>query len=326
VGIGTTGMTRPCTVARPTGIVVVALLGTMALAIGACGDSSATGPRSTSTGAPVIASAAGPPGTALGDGFTVVEGTTLIGDPIPIGVAVVYQGQPIVDEGWTATSIAAGGDPIEIIDAYMRQAEDAGLVQQPGTGCVRDVDVAICSAFARSADAAEPRSLSATVVRGGREDVLSDHVVVRFSTTDLYGEHGQAGGPGDQDLAIPAATAWPSLASVGEPLGTAGETTHAVVVQEGSRLAGPPHLNLDDATGGIVAILEVTGDPRSVLQTYLDHLAQSGLEGRTPEVLKIGDAVVTKAYPAEAGGDHFTITLVERSGRPAWLAIEGTHD
>jgi hypothetical protein len=326
VGSGTTGMSRPCTVTPPKGIVVVALLGTMALAIGACGDSSATGPQSTSTRAPVIASAAGPPGTALGDGFTVVEGTTLIGDPIPIGVAVLYQGQPIVDEGWTATSIAAGGDPIEIIDAYMRQAEDAGLVQQPRTGCARDLDVTICSAFARSTDAAEPRSLAATVVRGGRDDVLSDHVVVRFSTTDLYWEHGQVGGPGDQDLTIPASTAWPPLASVGEPLGTAGETTHAVVVQEGSRLAGPPRLDLDDATGGIVAILEVTGDPRSVLQTYLDHLAQLGLEGRTPEVLEIGDAVVTTAYPAEAGGDHFTITLVERSGRPTWLVIEGTHD
>src|SRR5918994_5860615 len=306
-------MPRSCTVTRPTGIVVVALLGTMALAISACGDSSATRPRSTSTRAPVIPSAAGPPGTALGDGFTVAEGTTLIGDPIPIGVAVVYQGQPIVDEGWTATSIA-GGDPIEIIDAYMRQAEEAGLVEQAETGCTRDLDVTICSAFARSTDAAEPRSLAATVVRGGREDVLSDHVVVRFSTTDLYWEHGQVGGSGDRDLAIPASTAWPPLASVGEPLGTAGETTHAVVVQEVSRLAGPPRLGLDDATGGIVAILEVTGDPQSVLQSYLDHLDQLGLEGLTPEVLEIGDAVGTTAYRAEAGGDHFTNPLGERSG------------
>lgn len=109
-------------------------------------------------------------------------------------------------------------------------------------------------------------------------------------------------------------------------MGTAGETTHAVVVQEGSRLAGTPRVNLDDTTGGIVAILEVTGDPRSVLQAYLDQMAELGLEGSAPEVLEIGGASVTTAYPYEAGGDHFTFTLVERPGRPTWLAIEGSHD
>jgi hypothetical protein len=320
-----TGTPGPCTVRRRKGR-IVALVVAMALAISACGDSSAIGPQSPAATAPVIPSAIGPPGTALGDGFTVVDGTTLIGEPIPIGVAVVYQGQPIVDEGWIATSIVAGGDPIAIIDAYMRQAEEAGLVQQPGTGCASDLDVTICSAFARSPDPGTPRSLLATVLRGWREDVLSDHVIVRFSTTDLYWEHDQFRDAGGGDLAIPDSTAWPPLASVGEPLGTAGETTHAVVVQEGSRLAGPPRLNLDDVTGGIVAILEVTGDPRSVLRSYLDHLAEVGVEGPTPEVLEIGDAVVTKAFPAEAGGDHFTFTLVERSGRPTWLAIERTHD
>jgi hypothetical protein len=306
--------------------VVVALLGAVSLAISACGDSPATSQQSVTTTSPVIPSAAGPPGTSLGDGFTVVEGTTLIGDPIPIGVAVVYRGQPIVEEGWTATSIVTGGDPIGIIDAYMRQAEQAGLVEQPGTGCTPESDLTICSAFARSSDPAEPRSLSATFVLGRREDVVSDHVIVRFSTADHYWEHGQVGRAGDRDLPIPASTPSPPLQSVGEPLGTAGETTHAVVVQEGSRLAGPPRLNLDDTTGGIVAILEVTGDPRSVLQSYLDHMAELGLDVSAPEVLEIGDAVVTTTHPSEAGGDHFTFTLVERPGRPAWLAIEGSHD
>jgi hypothetical protein len=99
-----------------------------------------------------------------------------------------------------------------------------------------------------------------------------------------------------------------------------------VVVQEGSRLAGPLHLGLDDATGGTVSILEVTGDPRAVLQTYIDHFAELGLDVSDPDVREIGDAVVTTAYAGEAGGDDFTLTLVERSGRPTWLAIEGSHD
>jgi hypothetical protein len=202
---GTTGTPRPCTLWRPRG--AVALLGVL-LAIGGCGDSSATSQEPTASDLPVIPSAAGPPGTSLGDGFTVVDGTVLIGDPIPIGVAVVYEGQPIVDDGWTATAILTGADPIGIVDAYMRQAAEAGLVEQPGTGCIRDLDVAICSAFARSADAAEPRSLSATVVRGEREDVISDHVIVRFSTTEFYwSTEVPVRGAGDRDLDGPASTA-----------------------------------------------------------------------------------------------------------------------
>jgi hypothetical protein len=324
VKVGIVRTPRTCTNRRSKGIVVVTLLGAIALALSACGDSSATSPQSTATTPPVIPSAAAPPGTPLGDGFEVVEGTTLVGDPIP--VAAVHQGQPIVDEGWTATSIVTGGDPVGIVDAYMRQADDVGLVEQPGTGCTHDVDVVICSAFARSSDAAEPRSVSATVVRGRRRDVVSDHVIVQFSTTAMHWDYGEVQRTGDPDLGIPASTEWPPPSSVGEPLGTAGETMRAVVVQEGSRLAGPPHLNLEDATGGIVAILEVTGDPLSVLQTYVDQLAALGLAGSTPEVLEIGDAVLTSAYMDEAGGDSFTFTLVERSGRPSWLAIEGSHD
>lgn len=304
--------------------VLVALAGAVALTVGGCGDSSATSEGSSDT-TPVMPSAAGPPGTSLGDGFTVIDGTTLIGDPIPTGVAVVRNGQPIIDDGWTATSIVTGGDPTGIIDAYMREAAEVGLVEQPGTGCTSERGVAMCSGFARSPDVNEPRSVSVTFVRGRSEDVYSDHVVVRFSTIDLYWNYGGETytQPGD---AVPAPTEWPPLQSVGEPLGTAGETTHAVPVQEGSRLAGPPRLNLDDTTGGVVAILEVTDDPRAVLQTYVDHLDDLGVEGSPPEGLVIGDAQVTTAHSSEAGGDHFNFTLVERPGRPTWLAIEGSHD
>lgn len=310
---------------RPGRILGVAVLGAIGVAVGACGESSDGDPASATATPPVIPSGAGAPGTPLGDGFTVVEGTTLVGDPIPIGVAVVRNGQPILDEGWTATSVVDGGDPVAIVDAYMGQADRAGLIEQRGTGCTMELDVDVCSAFARSPEGAEPRSVSATVVRGRREDVLSDHVILRYSTTDISWDHGQRNN-GQWNLTAPAPATWPPLVPVGEPLGTAGETRHSVVVQEGSRLAAPAHLNLDDATGGIVAMFEVTGDPRSVLQAYLDHLTDLGLDTSTPQELEIGDAIVTSASPSEAGGDHFTLTLVERSGRPTWLVIEGSHD
>lgn len=293
-----------------------------ALTGSACGDSPASSRDRSSA---VIPSAAGPPGTSLGDGFTVVDGTTLIGDPIPLGDTAVRAGQQIVDQGWTATLIVDGGDPIELVDAYVRQAEDTGLVRELGTRCDFD-DVVTCSAFARSPDVIEPRSVSATFVRGHSDDVYSDHVIVRYSTADDYWHHGGRERNSPPDAPLPAPAEWPPMPSAGDRLGTAGETSRGVPLQEGSRLAGPPRLNLDDTTGGIVAVLEVTGDPRSVLRAYLDYMEDEGIDGRSPDVLEVGDAEVTTAEWSEAGGDHFDFTLVERQGRPTWLLIEGSHD
>jgi hypothetical protein len=295
------GWTRRCRWVVPLVVVVVA---------GACGDDA---------GPSVIPSAAGPSGTALGDGFEVVEGTTLIGDPVPLGLLAEVDGEPIVDEGWVATSIIDEGGPMDIVEAYADQAASLGLVALHEPGCDLDRDVVICSAAARSSDRSEPRSLVVEAVRGRRADVVSNHAVVRYGRSGWSWE----GAPerrrpaGGGDLALPDVGRWPPLPGVGDPVGTAGETLRNVTVQEGSRLAGPPRLNLDDATGGVVAILEVTGEPRSVLDAY---------GGSEHHVQQVGDARVTTTRIEEAGGDHFTFTLVERPERPTWLAIEGSHD
>ncbi|QYG92692.1 hypothetical protein HC251_09780 [Iamia sp. SCSIO 61187] len=266
----------------------------------------------------------GRPGSSLGDGFTVVEGTTLIGDPIPIGTSVAQSGTEVIDEGWTASLVIDGGDPMEILDTYLRQAEATGLVGETGPGCALDQDVTICSMFARAPEPDQPHSFTARVVRGLREDVLSNHVVLRFATTYLYWQYipTPAGGRVSE---VPAAPSERPLAEVGDGLGTAGELQHEIVVQEGSRLAGPPHLNLDDGTGGVEVVLEVTGDPRQVLDLYLGHLGERAGHS-DPAVQEIGAAVVTTAFAGGGGGDGFELTLVEREGRPTWLAISASHD
>ena len=276
----------------------------------------------------MIPSAAGRPGTSLGDGFEVTEGTTLIGDPIPIGVAVVYRGEPIVDDGWTADLLVDGGDPLAIVETYLEQAADAGLVPvvEPGCRADRGEGVVVCSGAARSLESSPPRSLTVEVVRGRRGDVYSDHVVVRYATTELYWETPAVWYGGEPTTEVPDPQPWPTAPNVGEPLGTAGETMTSVIVEEGSRLAGPTRLQLDDATGGVVAILEVTGDPASVLESYLDQLVARGLQTGEPEVRQIGDATLTTAWAAESGGDGFQLSLVERPERPVWLQISGSHD
>jgi hypothetical protein len=268
-----------------------------------------------------------PAGTPLGDGFVVADGTTLIGDPIPAGIAGYTNDVPNLDDGWVATSVVDGGDPRQIVEDYLVQAEQAGLVRQPRTGCLRQ-RLLRCRGFARSADPTEPRSLSIETIRGQVEDTVSDHVVVRYSTADLYWDVGGSGEQGDDPEADLAPVDLPPLQAVGEPIGTGGTTDANVLIQPGSRLAGPTHRSLDVGNGGVVAILEVTGDPREVLDRYLDHIVslEDGFEASEPESIDADDAVLTTANAGESGGDSFVLALVERPGRPAWLRIEGLHD
>ena len=127
--------------------------------------------------------------------------------------------------------------------------------------------------------------------------------------------------------APPDPDSWPPLATVGESLGTANELERALVVEDGSRLAGPPHLILEDATGGIEAVLEVTGDPHTVLRAYLDQIGKENVDTYVPgERIRTGDVTQTMAIASVAGGDFYQFTLIERPGRPTWLHILGGHD
>jgi hypothetical protein len=290
------------------------------------GEPAADAQADDATG-PVIPSAVGAPGTSLGDGFSVAEGTVLIGDPIPNGLVGLQDGVEIVDEGWTATLLVDGAEPRALVDAYLAQAEAAGLVPM-SSGCGLDVEALVCGGGARSADRAEARSLLVRTVRGPRNDLVSDHVEVRYSTIDRGWRHsGDIPFADDGPPDLEPVTAWPPLPAVGEPISSDGEVRTPIPVQEGSRLAGPVHLSLDDATGGIVALLEVTGDPDEVFRSYLDVVGEAeGFQPSTTDERTIGDAAVTEVSTFQAGGDHLELTLVERPGRPVWLAIRGSHD
>jgi hypothetical protein len=282
--------------------------------------------RDSSSARPVLSSAAGEPGTPLGNGYEVAAGTTLIGDPVPGGTAYYTNNEPVIDDGWTATMVVEGRELTEIVDAYLRQAEDNGLKIVTSPRCGLDVKVTICTGFARSNSESDFTTLTVQALRGMRADVVSDHVVVQFSTLEVTwsaGERLQTSGVG---APIPDPVGWPPLPAVGDTLGTAGEVTRSVTIERGSRLAGPPRLNVNDTTGGIYAVLEVTGDPSEVLHRYVQQLTRSGLSGPSEVVETAGDAQLTKVWLDEAGGDGFKLTLVERPGRPKWLIIEGSHD
>lgn len=156
---------------------------------------------------------------------------------------------------------------------------------------------------------------------------MSNHVIVTFSSTDVTSSSSDmptSGGAGD--VALPDAPPRGQLPEVGEALPADGEVTRRIVIQPGSRLAGPPHLSLDDATGGTHAIFEVTGEPIAVFDAYLEHLRDLGLEGAPTAERRSGGVVVTEAFANVAGGDDVFLRLVERSDRPTWLWLSAGHD
>lgn len=76
-----------------------------------------------------------PPGTVLPDGFVVAPGTQLIGAAFPSSYANV---------GWEAwLLIDRDQDPIDVYDAYVKQARDLGLLL-PGSGVGEGTDHPTC--------------------------------------------------------------------------------------------------------------------------------------------------------------------------------------
>lgn len=268
---------------------------------------------------PVIRSAAGAPGTLLGDGFRVAAGTTLVGAPTPL--------HPEIGVGWTATLLIDADDVMPVLTDYVNQAKQSGLALRTGPECRQVSEVTFCSASARKEDDEGRRTFVATTYRGREGDLALNHAVVRVSDGDLDWEYTPEGIDGEVVEPGPFDREWPPLADVGEPIGTGDMMCLNVVVQEGSRLAAPTRIR-GDHTRGIVAILEVTGEPNRVLERYLQHFADSECSIEVGETTshKDGDATVTIAFASSAGGDGFTLTVLERPGQAAWLTIDGSHD
>lgn len=270
---------------------------------------------------PVIRSAAGGPGTSLGDGFRVARGTTLVGAPTPL--------HPQIGVGWSATLLIDAEDVMVVLADYARQAEQAGMSLRTGPGCKKLSDVTYCSASARKEGKGDDRrTFVAAIYRGKHGDLVLNHAVLRVSDGSVdwdYTPEGIDGAvvePGRFDYE------WPPLADVGDRIGTGDQMCHNVVVQSGSRLAAPARVR-GNHTEGVEAIFEVTGEASGVLDRYLQHLADSDCSievGNKKMRHTDGDATVTIAYAGAAGGDGFMLTLVERRGEPTWLTIDGSHD
>jgi hypothetical protein len=304
--------------------VLVGVAAVAALVLGACssdGSDAAPEPRAGPSGPiPVLAEAVVEAGEPIADGFTVPEGAVLLGRAIPNGIGVVYDGVPIIDEGWTAYLVVPS-DPRPVVDAVIDEASAAGFDMRVGTIyasgeslCAAGTDRAspgyACGAQGWDGEPDASRRLSVDFVRSAE----GDRPALSFLEVRLVDSARPPGGGrlgpaiGERGPAAPdVAEAW-VLPGEGEVIGEEfwPEDLYRFEIVAGSRLIGPLMSNLNGP--GYVALFEVTGDLEQVWRAYAQQHGEATVSG--PLVAADGTTTRTSAGGG-AGGSDFAITIVE---------------
>jgi hypothetical protein len=294
-------------------------------------------------GIPTLAGATQPPGTKLGNGFTVASGAALIADVFPLGVGEALSNLPIEDRGWRALLLITG-DPREVVRHYLREAERTGLalrsgdrwagpsvstVPRPDVYCGTDVDQGyLCAAAGTATTGSRTRSLQLVL----RRQSESRGIPLSFATI-TYRE-GESQGPsttgsassvqfGPDPPRLPAL--WPSLPRPGQrvPLAFDAEGLR-VRIEDHTRPVAHAVLGTDCAVGSAVVVLRIDGDPATVLSTYrrqfaslvtVDDSVGSGVQrGHVDSTVVLQVSVLSYTT--------YRLTAFVRKGRPTWGLLE----
>jgi hypothetical protein len=292
------------------------------LVVAACGGSGGAVEATDVDGIPVLEGHHRGPGTRIGDGFTVADGSVLVGDPLPPRA----QYGPRRPEGWRALLLVTGGAR-DVLDAYARQAAAIGLPVAPQftTGACRpDTELLACELWGEQRTSERTRRVELSLQRGRAEGDPGpvSHLVIRYETIGPppYGEvvdNGCRCPPGDRDA--PAPEDWPPLPGDGERLEAAVTRMQpGLAVEPGSQLVAHP-TSLSEGYGASLALLVVTDDPEEVLAAYVDQLPDS--YDHVEERSRFRGGTVLHRFWGQGGGTY-QADLVLREGRPAYLAIE----
>ena len=303
--------------------------------LAACGG----GNEELSSGVPdgaVAERALSGPGTSIGNGFEVVEGSWLIGVPVPLGTTMSPDDEPGVDEGWTA-HLYVDGDPASVTSAFLAQAEGHGLEPAPlpqgevfaSEGeAVPPTGYATCGttgrgAFECSASASDDgRCLTVDLVR----DESSSHLRLRLTLDDADEAcSGVAGVASNPDVGPPDPPEdWPARPETGDPFGARWAALQDVVVLEGSQVVAAP---VPGADCGTTAVLRVQGDPVTVLDGYLtefQRVSHADALVASDRVDHAGVVLERRQVNETAGGHLLTAALVSRDAdEGAWLYVTG---
>jgi hypothetical protein len=301
------------------------------LVLAACGDPGAEAPGGSAGTATAGVSTLGP-GTRIDDDFVVPDGAELLMWPVPVHAA-----SP--SEGWVASMAIT--DAVAVINDLAAQAEAAGFELQAGTSptCEDTGTVVLesdggdgvwCSVtgYRTTGAGAQQVQLTSGVGRspGAVEAPAAATVTVRplgpGETVPVIGPgpwEAKPFEPGVSDVRPPLPDRTPPDLRPGELL--AADVSERLV--EGSRLVVPV---VDErCQGGLLAVLEVSGDPDDVFGGYVEQLAAWAAEfGNPPELIE-GELLgrrVLEAYASIDGTPYYARMAVGEGDDPTRMELD----
>jgi hypothetical protein len=256
---------------------------------------------------PAEASALRHAGATLGNGFSVAEGSALVGEVFtyPPGTTsnAPYGSAPIVDRGWRAVLLVVS-DPRAVLRRYAAQAVAVGLGPEGLTLGCSDRTVYECYG-GRSFTDDDPRSVSLALTRGSTEFGAVSHLLIDYHELSRPPAGRDSQSPrGEVDLSDvppPVPKTWDPLAGVGESMFAGADVPYAssappppLRVEPGSQLVAPVSFtsSLDWR-----AVLRVTGDPVAVARAYRRQLldVQASSRQRGDHSVTVGEVQASES-------------------------------
>lgn len=278
---------------------------------------------------PLESALSDPPGTTLGDGFSVAEGTRLLGHTFPSVIAGYHNDEPIQDDGWVA-SLLVTGDLDDVLAAYRAQANAAGLpLRAIATNCGTEGSLTRCSAQGFGGTPDDPRSILLEADVGEIDGNPVSHLTLTYFDVEVTTDGtifppvppDPASAPPLRARARPP-TDWPAEPTGDGRFGTRLTDGERFRLEPGSEMVGPVHRK-GYGFVSFVAVLAVDGDAEAVVDGFLDQFQQH-VGGSVHEYVRPLDDGTARQFDAEGAGEAGNLQLrLLTSDEPVdwlWLA------
>ncbi len=299
---------------------------------GGGGARAAPTPTTLVEGIPVRAGATEGPGAELFAGFSVADGSVLLGTVFPAVVDGDYGDVPFEERQFRALLLVTG-DARRVFEAYAGQAAATGLPVGPTSsdGVCGDVRVHRATQCSAAASQGAPEKGHRWVridlwrAPADRDRPPLSHVFVG------YGERGRPpyeGPVGHQQVAgagsgnPPLPTDWPSLPNVGEPY-ESGYAQAPLAVEDGTELVAHPSSSTECGGGGSSAVFRVLDDPEDVLNAVARQQPTGDGWRNDYSTLETVEGDATLRYISwNQGGGSYGAWTVERSDEPTYMLVD----
>jgi hypothetical protein len=268
--------------------------------------------------APVLEGSTRGPGTDLGAGFSVAEGSVLLGTTFPSRTSYLD------DDGFRALLLVTG--PFrEVFTAYARQAAAIGLPLAPDYGpsyCSPD-RVYLCSGRGGRDRFAGRSAWVRAWRRAGRPDQPPvSHLYLQYRDVELPPDSplGTVVPPQPRpDVGEPPETgAWLRLPEDGEPVEPRGDGQEPLLLPEGAQLVAHRGLGTCSPHTGSTLVLR-TEAPDEVIERILEQYPDR-TPGAEEERVEDGARVVHRTWGSGGGG--FDLLAVTRPDEPTYVLID----